>query len=40
MVTAAEQFRRVKGYRQVPQLAAALGHAIGADNTSAVAVTA
>jgi hypothetical protein len=32
--------RRVKGYRQLPQLAAALRHAIGANNTSTVAVTA
>ena len=40
MLTAAEQFRRVKGYRQLLQLATALRHAIGAEDTSRVAVTA
>jgi hypothetical protein len=34
MLAAAEQFRRVKGYRQLPQLAAALPHAVGADAPS------
>jgi putative transposase len=29
MLTAARQFRRVKGYRQLPQLARALRHAVG-----------
>jgi putative transposase len=40
MLAAAGQFRRVKGYRQLPQLARALRHAIGADGPSTVAVTA
>src|SRR5919106_426282 len=30
MLTAADKFRRVKGYRQLPQLAGALRHAVGA----------
>jgi putative transposase len=41
MEAAAGQFRRVKGYRQLPELARALRHAVGADQieatTSAVA---
>ena len=32
MLEAANQFRRVKGYRQLPQLAAALRHAASADH--------
>jgi transposase-like protein len=40
MLAAATQFRRVKGYRQLPQLAQALRHAVGADDPSTVAVTA
>jgi transposase-like protein len=40
MLAAATQFRRVKGYRQLPKLAAALAHAVGADDPSTVAVTA
>jgi putative transposase len=40
MLTAATQFRRVKGYRQLPALAAALRHAVSADDPSTVAVTA
>jgi putative transposase len=40
MLAAAQQFRRVKGYRQLPQLAAAMRHAVGADDPSTVAVTA
>jgi putative transposase len=40
MLTAASQFRRVKGYRQLPQLAAALRHTVGADDPSTIAVTA
>ena len=40
MVAAAGQFRRVKGYRQLPQLARALRHAVGADHPSTIAVTA
>jgi hypothetical protein len=40
MLAAATQFRRVKGYRQLPQLAHALRHAVGADDPSTVAVTA
>jgi putative transposase len=40
MLTAATQFRRVKGYRQLPQLAAALQHTTGATDTTTLAVTA
>jgi transposase-like protein len=40
MDAAASQFRRVKGYRQLPKLAAALRHAVGADDPSTIAVTA
>jgi transposase-like protein len=40
MLAAASQFRRVKGYRQLPTLAAALRHTVGATDPSTVAVTA
>jgi putative transposase len=41
MTAAQTQFRRVKGYRQLPALAAALQHAVGAEHpTTAVAVSA
>lgn len=40
MLAASNQFRRVKGYRQLPQLARALRHAVGADDPSTIAVTA
>jgi putative transposase len=40
MLAASAQFRRVKGYRQLPQLARALRHAIGAADPSTIAVTA
>ena len=40
MLTAATQFRRVKGYRQLPQLAAALRHTVGAEHHPTIAVTA
>jgi putative transposase len=40
MLAASLQFRRVKGYRQLPKLAAALRHTIGADEPSTLAVTA
>jgi putative transposase len=40
MLTAASQFRRVKGHRQLPTLAAALRHTIGAHGPSTIAVTA
>ncbi|MGH9261811.1 MAG: IS256 family transposase, partial [Acidimicrobiales bacterium] len=40
MLAAAGQFRRVKGYRQLPQLARALRHAVSADDPSTIAVTA
>jgi putative transposase len=40
MLAAATQFRRVKGYRQLPQLAHALRHTVGANDPSTVAVTA
>jgi putative transposase len=40
MLAAASQFRRVKGYRQLPKLATALAHAVRADDPSTVAVTA
>jgi putative transposase len=37
MEAASTQFRRVKGYRQLPQLARALRHAVGADQPSTIA---
>ena len=40
MLAASAQFRRVKGYRQLPALAGALRHAVGADDPSTIAVTA
>lgn len=40
MVAASTQFRRVKGYRQLPQLARALRHAVSVDDPSTIAVTA
>jgi putative transposase len=40
MLAAASQFRRVKGYRQLPALAAALRHSVGALDPSTRAVTA
>jgi putative transposase len=40
MLAAATQFRRVKGYRQLPKLAAALRHTVGATDPSTSAVTA
>jgi hypothetical protein len=40
MLAAANQFRRVKGYRQLPKLAAALRYTVGATDPSTVAVTA
>lgn len=40
MLAASTQFRRVKGYRQLPILAAALRHAVGAENPSTTAVSA
>lgn len=40
MTAAHAQFRRVKGYRQLPQLAATLRHTVGAENPSTIAVTA
>jgi putative transposase len=40
MLAASTQFRRVKGYRQLPQLATALHHTVGAEDTSTIAVTA
>lgn len=40
MLAASNQFRRVKGYRQLPQLARELRHTVGADDPSTVAVTA
>jgi transposase-like protein len=40
MLAASAQFRRVKGYRQLPQLARALRHTVGADDPSTLAVTA
>jgi putative transposase len=40
MLAAAIQFRRVKGYRQLPHLARALRHAVDADDPSTLAVTA
>ena len=40
MLTAQAQFRRVKGYRQLPLLAAALRQAVGAESPSMIAVSA
>jgi hypothetical protein len=40
MLAAAGEFRRVKGYRQLPQLARALCHAVSATDPSTTAVTA
>ena len=40
MLEASRQFRRVKGYRQLPQLASALRHTVGAPDQSTIAVTA
>ena len=40
MLTASTQFRRVKGYRQLPLLAAALRKTVGAETTTETAVTA
>jgi putative transposase len=40
MLAAATQFRRVKGYKQLPKLAHALRHTVGADDPSTIAVTA
>lgn len=40
MLAASSQFRRVKGYKQLPKLAHALRHAVGAPEPSDVAVTA
>jgi hypothetical protein len=40
MLTASTQFRRVKGYRQLPQLAAALRKTVGAETTTETAVSA
>jgi transposase-like protein len=40
MLAAQAQFRRVKGYRQLPLLAVALGRAVGAENPSTIAVSA
>ncbi len=40
MLAAASQFRRVKGYRQLPKLAAALRHTVGAPEPSTTAITA
>jgi len=40
MLAASSQFRRVKGHRQLPALAAALRHAVGVDDPSTIAVTA
>ena len=40
MLAASTQFSRVKGYRQLPQLAAALRHAVGAEDPTTIAVTA
>jgi putative transposase len=40
MLAASAQFRRVKGYRQLPKLAAALRHAVDVDDPSTIAVTA
>jgi transposase-like protein len=40
MLAASTQFRRVKGYRQLPKLAAALRHTISIDHPSTIAVSA
>jgi hypothetical protein len=40
MLSASTQFRRVKGYRQLPSLAAALRHAVGADDPTTITVPA
>lgn len=40
MLAASTQFRRVKGYRQLPLLAHALRHAVGADDLSTIAISA
>jgi transposase-like protein len=40
MLAASTQFRRVKGFRQLPLLAQALRHTVGADDQSTIAVTA
>lgn len=40
MLAASDQFRRVKGYRQLPNLAAALRHTVGTTDPSTIAVTA
>jgi putative transposase len=40
MLAASTQFRRVKGYRQLPKLDAALQHAVSATATSTLSVTA
>ena len=40
MLAASTQFRRVKGYRQLPALAAALRHTLAADDLSTIAVSA
>lgn len=40
MLEAAKQFRRVKGYRQLPQLAHALRHTITNDQPITVTITA
>jgi hypothetical protein len=40
MLAAATQFRRVKGYRQLPALAVALERTVGAETPSMIAVSA
>ena len=40
MLTASTQFRRVKGYRQLPLLAAALRNTLGAETSTPIAVSA
>jgi transposase-like protein len=40
MLAASTQFRRVKGYRQLPALAVALRHTVGAETPSTIAVSA
>jgi putative nicotinate phosphoribosyltransferase len=40
MLAAPAQFRRVKGYRQLPQLAIALHRAVGAEDTTTITVSA
>jgi hypothetical protein len=40
MLTAQAQFRRVKGYKQLPALALALRHTVGAEHPNASAVSA